>query len=743
MLGGVRPIVKSDGRTMAMRPWILGLCSLSVALSGGCAERELEHVGALLTLTDRLEVSTLELGTPTETPAALEEVLWVREGLAAVVVGLKKADAIRGGEQAYRRWQLPLPAAPAPFGGEGQPELLGMKLALHDPDAAGRPALAFWVQGRELAITKGMDKALPQDMRLRYVVHAAHLAGTAQAAGVSTGDLLGIRLDRGASSSVAIAIPTGSTLSIPLPPLPTGKLAGAFSSLSGIAGAGAPEVFLRLGGEEVFRDVVIDGAEPIPIGTSARPFIEMPDSLQGRVLEVEVTAGPGGIVFFEAPIWSRPRSWRDDSNVLLVVIDSLRADRVGVYGNRAELTPNLDRFAQDALRFDQAWAAAPWTLPSMATILTSTHGIQHRAWLPSRRLGDDHDTLAEVFKEQGYRTAAFADGDYMTPARGFDRGFHTFEGGVGGIEELVDRFLAFVERTDGGPWFVVLHTNEAHGPYDPPEEAREAVLRRHPDVLEGRPADPDVLTREAEDGVLPPPLVTLLEELYDEEVRYTDEVLGVLLGDLRTRGLYDDAVICITSDHGEALGEHLTVGHGSSLFTEQLHVPLLLKFSGGERGSVVINDPVSQLDLAPTLLQAVGLDVALSRTTFSGKPLTGGKTSAVYSWRYVQGTGLLEAVRLGDHVMISGDESLRRGARLPELGLYNLREDPTQTDEARATKSSRTAQAMRRIRETLHAKFDPPKDEGAEADKDQGLALRYGKRAAPRVKGRGQSARNR
>ena len=715
---------------------------LVLATASGCADRELAHEAAVLSLTDRLEVGALDVPTPLPLSGVLEEVVWVREGLAGVVVELDAADGIGGAADGMvlTRWHLPLLSAPAPHGGGGQPELMGLPIPLFVPqmEPEGPTAIGFWVHDSELAIVHPNGQDLPERIRLRYVVYAAQLAGTALGAGFTRTDLLGLQIDRGSSSVEAIAIPSGATLSISLPPVPAGRLEGAFSAVSSDERGLGPEVSLRIDGAEVFRNVVGTDAQPTAIGSAGRRFVALADSFETRTIEIEVLDAPGSVVFFERPIWSRARSWRDDSNVLLIVVDSLRADRIGVYGSRDELTPNLDRFTRDTLWFKEAWSTSSWTLPSMASILTSTHGVQNQAWFEDRRLGRGVTTIAEAFAAEGYRTVAFTDGGFVAPAFGLDRGFHTFDGEGGGLQALTERFQGFLDSNEGGPWFVLLHTYELHAPYDPPEEARAAVERRHPEALKERAPDPREFYAEADRGSLSPAVVKTLRELYDEEVRHTDGLLAELLEDLRERGLYDDAIICITSDHGEEFGEHGLLGHGDTLYVEQLHVPLFLKLSENQRGSVVIPEPVSLVDLAPTLVQAAGLDARLGLTTFAGTSLVGGKRwqrrphdplsptyigSPVYASRNHPDAGLLEAFRVENEVIIQGQYIYSNKRESSGREFYHLGRDPWQMRDAKGKDNRKSIAQLRKNLERFQERFGEVMVEDTEAALNAAQAL--------------------
>jgi len=275
-------------------------------------------------------------------------------------------------------------------------------------------------------------------------------------------------------------------------------------------------------------------------------------------------------------------------NLLLITLDTFRADRVGAYGGTGGLTPHLDALAARGTRFDAAWSTVPLTLPSHTTIMTGllpvAHGMRQNG---SGRLPDDVATLASVLAGAGFRTGAFVSAFVLNHRFGLDRGFATYDdeipqapGRLAGIEaqrpgrDVVDRALSWLAADQGRPFFLWVHLFDAHAPYDPPEPYRSRFA-----------AAP-----------------------YDGEIAETDEQVGRLLAALRESGAEATTLIVVAGDHGEALGEHGEPTHGMLLFEPTLRVPLIVVAPGELASGGVVRTPVSLVDLAPTATSLLGID---------------------------------------------------------------------------------------------------------------------------------------
>jgi arylsulfatase A-like enzyme/Flp pilus assembly protein TadD len=314
-------------------------------------------------------------------------------------------------------------------------------------------------------------------------------------------------------------------------------------------------------------------------------------------------------------------------NIILITVDTTRADRMGFLGSKRGLTPNLDLLAEDGTAFTRAYSHVPLTTASHTTILTGTYpqfnhvndfGVPLAAGLPY---------LPDILRHEGYKTAAFVGSLILDPvaglAPGFDRGFDLYDAGFR-IKTAKESRYDTIERRAGGvvghalawlktrpanapPFFLWIHLYDPHDPYDPPEPYKSKF------------ADP-----------------------YDGEIAYADAMLGRLFGSLKEAGLYQGSLIAMMADHGEAFGEHGERTHGILLYDETIHVPLLIKLPGSARPhnhkeKEKSNTRVGLVDITPTILDVAGIPIpkemqgqsllAAIETTQSGKePGTGNET---------------------------------------------------------------------------------------------------------------------
>jgi arylsulfatase A-like enzyme/lipopolysaccharide biosynthesis regulator YciM len=277
----------------------------------------------------------------------------------------------------------------------------------------------------------------------------------------------------------------------------------------------------------------------------------------------------------------------------LITLDTTRADRMGFLGSTRGLTPNLDALARQSAVFTRAYAQAPLTPPSHATILTGTYPQFHQLNAMQTPLAADLPYAPEILRGRGYSTAAFI-GSIVLEAKapyapGFDRGFQTYDADFRNGNPGEDRYrttvrrgdvvvahaLAWLDKHPKGPFFIWVHLYDAHDPYDPPEPYKSRYA-----------ADP-----------------------YDGGIAYQDAVVGKLLRHLKLRGLYDGAVMAVMADHGESLGAHGEDAHGIFLYDETIQVPLLIKLPHASAGGNRIEDRVELVDVLPTLLQEVRIEI--------------------------------------------------------------------------------------------------------------------------------------
>src|ERR1700689_3178730 len=280
---------------------------------------------------------------------------------------------------------------------------------------------------------------------------------------------------------------------------------------------------------------------------------------------------------------------KSSPDVYLITIDTLRADHVGCYGYKQVETPALDGLAADGVRFTEAFTHSPITNTSHITILPgplpSVHGVTDFG-IP---LAPEHVTAAELLKKQGYQTAAFIGAvilDSNTLAPGLDRGFDFYDNFPaqtdtkerwGRVErrgmEVVEHAETWFDKHRTGPHFVWVHLYDPHDPYEPP----------------------------------PPFSEKYKDHLYYGEIAYADSAVAHWIAFLKKAGVYDNAIIVVTGDHGEGLGEHGEETHGLFLYDSTLHLPLILKIPGAPHHGAVIAAQVRNTDIRPTILSAAGV----------------------------------------------------------------------------------------------------------------------------------------
>src|SRR5215469_2198883 len=282
-------------------------------------------------------------------------------------------------------------------------------------------------------------------------------------------------------------------------------------------------------------------------------------------------------------------------NVLLITIDTLRADHVGCYGAKNIETPTLDALARDGIVFDRAISQVPLTWPSHAAILTGTYPFQNGVQdFTGHPLSSQFRTIAEAFKQAGYATGAVISSFVLDRSWGLARGFDYYDDAFSATafqqrdlalvdrkaQESVDHALRWLEKTAKRPFFLWLHLYDPHSPYDPPEPYRTLYKDR----------------------------------LYDGEIGYADHELGRLIASLKRHGAYDNSVIALVSDHGESLGDHGEREHGFFVYNSTIHVPLIIKAPAPprfQRDHIV--RAVEITAMGATLLELAGVKDAIQK----------------------------------------------------------------------------------------------------------------------------------
>ncbi len=366
---------------------------------------------------------------------------------------------------------------------------------------------------------------------------------------------------------------------------------------------------------------------------------------------------------------SHPRNFHP--NIILITLDTTRADRMGFLGSKLGLTPNLDEVAKQGIAFSRAYSHVPITTASHTTILTGTYPQFNRVNDFGIPLSPRLPYLPDLLRAKGYHTGAFVGSLILDPidgtAPGFDRGFDVYDAGFHlrrhgmdryksverRADEVVSHALSWLSQLPNGPFFLWVHLYDAHDPYDPPEPYK---------------------TRFA-------------SQLYNGEIAYADAAVGKLMTEIRKHGLYDETMIAVMADHGESLGAHGENTHGIFLYDETLHVPLLLKLPASRSAGSKVDARVRLVDVAPTILQEAGVSVpkemqgeslsammpatsASAGSRGASKPdQTADERPAYAETDYPHrafGWSSLRALRTGKYLYI----------RAPERELYNQSTDP-------------------------------------------------------------------
>jgi arylsulfatase A-like enzyme len=446
-------------------------------------------------------------------------------------------------------------------------------------------------------------------------------------------------------------------------------------------GGDAPEAW-----RAVEREIEVpEGARLVLAATAAR---------HGRPLAA-------GAAVWGAPVLLPPSGRRAKGpNVVLVIVDTLRADVLGSDGDDGGITPNLDRLAAGAVRFADLSSVAPWTLPSIASILTGFHPQVHGAgrrigsFAPTG-LGDAPATLAQVFAGHGFTTVGVYNNIYINPSFGLERGFDEYTWVEERDDRIVDAALERLAAIADQRFFLFLHLFGPHHPYAPPEPPCREVAARFAPGYGG-----DVGCRAQRDdvptlgGELPPPGDRRwIEGLYRAEVAFSDRQVGRLLDALDRLELADDTVLVVVSDHGEAFWERLDqqaahgyeqADHGHTHFQELVRVPGLLRAPGVAAGTVT--HAVETVDLFPTLLSLAGIEPPVSQGRDLG-PLLAGEPPVrrtLVSDFLLYGAGRW-SVRRGPWKLVVPDASEEGAAdEALALELYDLASDPAESRDVAA-----------------------------------------------------------
>ncbi len=367
-------------------------------------------------------------------------------------------------------------------------------------------------------------------------------------------------------------------------------------------------------------------------------------------------------------------------NVVLITVDTLRADHLGCYGNAQVATPNMDALAARGVRFASAYSQAPFTLPSHTSLFTGTYpawnGVEDTTGPP---LNQQIPTIAEILQQRGYATAGFPAAFVLDRFFGLGRGFGTYygsfphrdtagDGEESGLTRTADEQLPLVfdwlDRNAAQKFFMWVHLYDTHHPYNPQEPYR-TLYRDRP---------------------------------YDAEVATVDAAIGRLLNYLASKQLSNKTIVVLTSDHGEGLGEHGELYHGYFIYNTTLHVPLIVYDPALREQPATLSEGVRLLDVAPTLLQLLGAPIPAQMQGQSLVPMMSGKTGAP---RPIYAESLFPQLHFGWSSLRSLQQGHFKYIDAPRPELYDLTNDPGETTNVFASRQAVGQELRARLRETI------------------------------------------
>jgi len=402
------------------------------------------------------------------------------------------------------------------------------------------------------------------------------------------------------------------------------------------------------------------------------------------------------------------------SNVVLIIADTLRDDALSLRLKEDPTASGMARLARDGVRFDNTHAQSTWTRPSVATILTSLYPAVHGATHKMDPLPDEVTTLAEAMRNEGYWTAGMVSNINVAPIFNFQQGFGEYtylepdfyfgasdsatrlaiyKGMRVARERLFGTYIyfsnyyqdaevlgravtAWLDEKPPEPFFLLIHYMDPHDPYFEMPYNGHGVAR----VNNPNPAGSQAQA---------------LRKLYDDDVAYLDDHLAKLLGQLDERGLYKKSVVALVADHGEEFQEHGGWWHGTTLYEEQLRVPLIIKRGNESRPGTSDQRPARTLDVAPTLMASAGVRIPREfsgRNLFSEAPRSSGE--GVFAEEELEGN-VLQSLRLGDWKIITANADNPRG--LQPVELYHLGDDPLEQKNLAEERPDEVTRMMRAL----------------------------------------------
>jgi arylsulfatase A-like enzyme len=328
------------------------------------------------------------------------------------------------------------------------------------------------------------------------------------------------------------------------------------------------------------------------------------------------------------------RSTNDRPNILLIILDAARARNLSCYGYHRSTTPNLDRFAEQCVVYEQAISPAGWSLPAHASIFTGLYPSKHGAHDQHKYLDPEYPTMAELLRSQGYRTVAFCHNQYVGSLTGLDRGFEYFNRDFNGTPRVARKYLNRVDQglakalgyqdsgarqinrqikwafnwlqTGKNPFFIFVNFLEPHSPYRSPRQFSTQYLPDDISLQQARQVNHNPWEYLVHSESMNKRDFEVLEALHDSAITYLDARIMEILNWLKQSNQLDRTMIIVTADHGESFGEHQLMGHGHGLYDTLLHVPLIIHYPTGLIKPGRVSHQVQTLDLLPTILEMLG-----------------------------------------------------------------------------------------------------------------------------------------
>ena len=317
---------------------------------------------------------------------------------------------------------------------------------------------------------------------------------------------------------------------------------------------------------------------------------------------------------------------RDNPNVIILLIDALRADHLSCYGNIRKTSPNIDEFAKDSALFTQAISQATYTKTSIASLFTSLYPYQHGVYgdtvdnITSDVLGEEEKTLAEDLLQNGFLTMAWVRNPHLRSYMGFAQGFVEYHDRQHEIEDINKRFIKWlIEVGKNHEFFAYIHYLDLHDPYrpKPPYDTMYGVYSNVYSGIDLKNWGTYLIDIRESKRKLEENDVEQLKAYYDGQLTYIDSQIGLLLDELKKLGLYDNTLIILTADHGDGFMEHGFISHSYKPYDELLRVPLIIKFPNSQFGGEIVRSQVRLIDVMPTILDLLRIKTDSKLSGFS------------------------------------------------------------------------------------------------------------------------------